>query len=98
MSKEEPFFPSPSQDEQTTGAVPDALFDLAINRATAMLRGLSPKDPTQALSVWHARTRFARRIALPTIADVLKTKPAEGEWYWKGGPQGGWQQGQAPFP
>lgn len=98
MPKEEPFFPSPSHDEQTSGAVPDALFDLAINRAVATLRGLAPKDPTQALSIWHARTRFARRISLETITDILQTKPQQGRWYWQGGPKGCWKEGKAPFP
>ncbi|BDP42873.1 hypothetical protein DAETH_28420 [Deinococcus aetherius] len=80
-------------------AAPDALFDLAVNRAHAALRGLRPGDPAHALAEWHARTRFARRVPLEAVRVALSQKPdAPGEWHWAGGPQGGWVAGKAPFP
>ncbi|GMA16100.1 hypothetical protein E5F05_08890 [Deinococcus metallilatus] len=97
---ERPFLTPPNPDgEAPGGAVPTALFDLAVNRADAALRGLRPADPTQALAAWHARTRFARRVPLAAVAAALAQKPGEGgEWHWAGGPGGGWVGGKAPFP
>lgn len=82
---------------------PDALFDLAVNRAAAALRGLRPAHPGRALAEWHARTRFARRIPLEAVAAALAQRPEEvgsaaSEWHWAGGPGGGWRPGKAPFP
>ncbi|MEF2279748.1 hypothetical protein V3W47_15740 [Deinococcus sp. YIM 134068] len=80
-------------------AAPDALFDLAVNRAHAALRGLRPADPAPALAEWHARTRFARRVPLAAVVAALALKPDDrGEWHWAGGPGGGWVTGKAPFP
>lgn len=95
-----PFLNSPDpRGETPEGAVPDALFDLAVNRAHAALRGLRPSDPAAALAAWHARTRFARRVPLAAVKDALARKPEEGgEWHWAGGPGGGWVAGKAPFP
>lgn len=95
-----PFLNDPSPGgEAPAGAVPDALFDLAVNRADAALRGLRPGDPARALAQWHARTRFARRVPLGAVAEALRLKPsAPGEWHWAGGPGGGWAPGKAPFP
>lgn len=99
MPEDRPFLTEPGEAGQTPGgAVPDALFDLAVNRAAAALRGLRPGDPGAALATWHARTRFARRVPLEAVRAALLTRPQGGEWYWSGGPVGGWQPGRAPFP
>ncbi len=76
---------------------PDALFDLAVNRADAALRGLRPTDREAALIEWHARTRFARRVPLDQVTRCLDLRPP-GAWHWAGGPAGGWQPGKARFP
>ncbi|CAM3249414.1 hypothetical protein DEDE109153_07220 [Deinococcus deserti] len=89
--------PDPS-GENPSGEVPAALFDLAVNRAAAALRGLRPADPDRALAAWHARTRFARRVSLNAVKAALSSRPMEGDWHWSGGPQGSWQSGRAPFP
>lgn len=78
-------------------SAPDALFDLAVNRAAALLRGARPTDRAAALREWHARTRFARRVSLGEVEACLARKP-EGEWHWSGGKNGGWQAGKAKFP
>ncbi|ADV67977.1 hypothetical protein [Deinococcus maricopensis] len=78
-------------------SAPDALFDLAVNRAANTLRGLRPADRAAALAEWHARTRFARRVPLPDIEARLETRP-DGAWHWAGGPGGAWQPGKARFP
>ncbi|MEW6421573.1 MAG: hypothetical protein AB1511_07575 [Deinococcota bacterium] len=101
MSPAERFFLNAphSRGEVSGGAVPDALFDLAVNRADAVLRGLRPTDSAAALAAWHARTRFARRVPLAEVADALARKPeGGGECHWAGGPGGGWVTGKAPFP
>jgi len=100
MSPDPPFLNDPSPGgTRPAGEVPPALFDLAVNRADAALRGLRPTHPASALAAWHARTRFARRVPLAAVADALGRKPREpGEWHWAGGPGGGWVVGKAPFP
>lgn len=101
MSADDPPFLNPpgADPPAPAGAVPPALFDLAVNRADAALRGLRPSDPARALAQWHARTRFARRVPLAAVARALARKPAgPGEWHWAGGPGGGWVPGKAPFP
>lgn len=97
---ERPFLTPPNPEgEAPSGAVPEALFDLAVNRADAALRGLRPGHPAPALAAWHARTRFARRVPLAAVAEALARKPdPPGEWHWAGGPGGGWVAGKAPFP
>lgn len=87
--------PADPAGEDAGGAVPAALFDLAVNRAAAAVRGLGRPE---ALAAWHARTRFARRVALSDIRAALEQKPAPGVWHWAGGPGGSWQAGKAPFP
>lgn len=92
MPDEKPFLTEPSPAGETgNGSAPDALFDLAVNRAALAQRG-SP------LESWHARTRFARRIPLGDIKKALSTRPGSGDWHWQGGPNGAWQEGKAPFP
>lgn len=84
---------------------PDGLFDLAINRAATTLQGLGllglrdsgGQQATAALTQWHARTRFARRVPLPQVLACLSLRPA-GEWHWAGGPGGGWNAGRGAFP
>ncbi|MVN86129.1 hypothetical protein GO986_05065 [Deinococcus sp. HMF7620] len=100
MPQERPFLTDPSPaGEAAGGAVPPALFDLAVNRAHAALRGLRPTQPEAALAAWHARTRFARRVPLEAVKAALAAAPAgEGVWHWAGGEGGDWQPGRAPFP
>ncbi len=76
---------------------PDALFDLAVNRAAAFVRGARPTNLRAALSEWHARTRFARRVPLDPVLACLAARP-EGEWHWAGGPGGAWRPGPPRFP
>lgn len=84
------------------GAAPDALFDLAVNRAWAAQRGVGGSGGLghpDVLAAWHARTRFARRVPLAEVRRALALHPATaGPWHWAGGPQGGWLPGKAPFP
>ncbi|MFC4426016.1 hypothetical protein [Deinococcus navajonensis] len=99
MPQERPFLTEATPaGEASAGAAPPALFDLAVNRAAAALRGLRPGSPEAALATWHARTRFARRVPLAAVQRALALKPAAGEWHWAGGPDGRWEAGKAPFP
>lgn len=79
-------------------STPDALFDLAVNRAWNTLRGLRSADPDSALAEWHARTRFARRVGLDEVRRCLALRPDGTDWHWAGGPGGGWVAGKAAFP
>ena len=56
-------------------SAPDALFDLAINRAANTLRGLPAAGREAALTEWHARTRFARRVPLEEVRRCLDSQP-----------------------
>ncbi len=78
-------------------SAPDALFDLAVNRASTSVLGTRPSDLPSALARWHATTRFARRVPLADISRCLASRPA-GAWHWAGGPQGSWQAGKPKFP
>jgi len=102
MPTERPFLHDPDPGGTTPlGAVPPALFDLAVNRADAALRGLRPRHPETVLAAWHARTRFARRVPLAAVLIALSRKPSEQSeegWHWAGGESGGWVPGRAPFP
>lgn len=98
MPHERPFLAEANAaGTQPGGTVPEALFDLAVNRAAAALRGAGGVGRAAALAAWHARTRFARRVPLADIQRALAQKPA-GECHWQGGPDGGWQAGKAAFP
>ena len=103
MPEERPFLalsePNPA-GEDAAGAVPDALFDLAVNRAAAAVRGvaLASRTGADALAAWHVRTRFARRVPLAAIRAALDLRPVSGLWHWAGGPGGRWQPGKAAFP
>lgn len=76
-------------------SAPEAIFDLAVNRAVAFVRGAGSSVKLEA---WHARTRFASRVSLGAIRAALETKPADGEWHWSGGPSGSWRPGRARTP
>ncbi|GGJ74451.1 hypothetical protein [Deinococcus aquiradiocola] len=100
----------PADATSAPGTAPDALFDLAVNRAATTLHGLGlpgPQHPKAdaALQEWHARTRFARRVPLADVQARLASHPALHApdvpwtgWHWAGGPDGAWRPGRAPFP
>ncbi|CAM4421329.1 hypothetical protein [Deinococcus marmoris] len=104
MPEERPFLTEASpQGEDNAAAAPRALFDLAVNRAWAALRGFPSGSPASAqasafLGGWHARTRFARRVPLDAVKAAVQQHPGGGEYHWAGGPGGGWRAGKAPFP
>lgn len=75
--------------------VTDAVFDLAINRAAAFVRGAGAQG---RLADWHAKTRFAARVDLERIAAVVETIPKDGAWHWAGGSDGAWQRGKPRTP
>ena len=96
MPAERPFLTDPRPEGETpAGAVPGALYDLAVNRAWSVLRGVGQPG---TLAAWHARTRFARRVPLGQVRSALAKHPGPGEWHWAGGPHGAWVPGRAPFP
>ncbi|GGJ17966.1 hypothetical protein [Deinococcus roseus] len=78
-------------------STPDGLFDTIVNRADGFLRISRPTNRLEALHIWHARTRFARRVPLEVLVRILDARPA-GEVHWSGGLQGSWQPGTARFP
>lgn len=73
----------------------DAIFDLAVNRAAAFVRGAGT---SVGLESWHARTRFASRVSLVQVRLALESRPFVGEWHWSGGEAGSWQPGRARTP
>jgi alpha-ketoglutarate-dependent taurine dioxygenase len=76
-------------------SAPDAIFDLAVNRAAVFMRGAGRNAN---LDVWHARTRFASRVPLESIRHALALRPARGEWHWSGGTSGAWRSGKPTTP
>jgi hypothetical protein len=72
----------------------NAIFDLAVNRAAAFVRGAGPNA---SLEVWQTRTRFASRVNLELVRAALETKP-DGDCFWIGGEAGGWVAGKARTP
>jgi hypothetical protein len=72
----------------------NAIFDLAVNRAAAFVRGAGPNA---SLETWQTRTRFASRVKLELVRAALETKPV-GECFWTGGETGGWQAGKTRTP
>jgi hypothetical protein len=72
----------------------NAIFDLAVNRAVAFVRGAGPNA---SLEVWQTRTRFASRVNLELVRAALETKP-DGEHFWIGGETGEWIAGKARTP
>ncbi len=80
----------------------DALFDLAINRSLVYAERLGVLNQSRerlkgALELWYLKTRFAYRIPLETVVEVLQTRPG-GVHYWAGGADGGWREGRNPRP
>ncbi len=73
----------------------DAIFDLAVNRALAFVRGA---NSSVDLSAWHAKTRFVSRVNLQDVRAALEQKPINGDWYWSGGISGSWHSGKARTP
>jgi len=78
-----------------------SLFDLAVNRALsyAQSTGISLNDANlkQKLEPWYLSTRFAYRIPLTVIVEVLSSFPEAG-YFWQGGQAGGWKLGKNPHP
>ncbi len=72
----------------------NAIFDLAVNRAAAFVRGAGPNA---SLEVWQTRTRFASRVNLGLVRAALETKPV-GEYFWLGGEAGVWVAGKPRTP
>ena len=80
----------------------DALFDLAVNRSLVYAErlGVLRQDGERlkgGLELWYLKTRFAYRIPLQTVIEILQTYPG-GEHYWTGGQEGAWQEGRNPRP
>ncbi len=80
----------------------EALFDLAINRALSYAQSLhlSLKEGSSletTLKPWYQQTRFAYRIPLKTICQILLSYPGN-EHFWQGGEKGDWQAGKTPQP
>ncbi len=74
----------------------DALFDLAVNRASSYVERLdsynhvtNEGEMVKLLEAWALRTRFASRFDLRAIARILLDKPADGS-QWTGGEDGAW--------
>ena len=72
----------------------NAIFDLAVNRAAAFVRGAGPNA---SLEVWQTRTRFASRVNLELVRTALEGKP-HGEYFWIGGETGAWVTGKPRTP
>jgi hypothetical protein len=72
----------------------NAIFDLAVNRAAAFVRGAGLRA---SLEIWQTRTRFASRVNLELVRAALETKPV-GECFWIGGEAGEWIAGKARTP
>ena len=80
----------------------DALFDLAVNRSLVYAErlgvlGQSEETLKGSLELWYLKTRFAYRIPLDTVVEVLQTYPG-GEYYWTDGADGSWAEGRNPRP
>jgi hypothetical protein len=72
----------------------DILFDLAVNRSLAYVQSLGIATENkgmlkQPLELWYLKTRFAYRISLDDIVEILQTYPGTGSW--SGGKNGMWQ-------
>jgi hypothetical protein len=71
----------------------DALFDLAVNRSLAYAKSLgletiNKEKLRQGLELWYLKTRFAYRISLGDIVEILQSYPGSGKWL--GGKSGSW--------
>lgn len=77
----------------------DALFDLAVNRSLSYAKsiGLELKNKEklqEELELWYLKTRFAYRIPLDDLTQVLESYPGTGTW--TGGKNGMWQDLNKP--
>jgi hypothetical protein len=71
----------------------DSLFDLAIERSLSYAKSLNismqnKEEVKKYLEVWYLKTRFAYRIPLDDIVEVLQRYPGQGTW--SGGKDGSW--------
>jgi hypothetical protein len=71
----------------------DSLFDLAIERALSYTKSLNismqnKEEVQKHLELWYLKTRFAYRIPLEDIVEVLQHYPGQGKW--SGGKDGSW--------
>jgi hypothetical protein len=72
----------------------DALFDAAVNKALSYARRLGvPLDDREklrtGLELWYLKTRFAYRVPLDDVIEVLGSCP-DALYAWKGGAAGRW--------
>lgn len=76
----------------------DALFDLAVERTLSYAQSVNistrDKELKKHLEVWYLKTRFAYRISLDDITEVLRRYPGQGKWL--GGKDGSWQNEHTP--
>ncbi|MGL4609806.1 MAG: hypothetical protein ACRCYY_08995 [Trueperaceae bacterium] len=73
----------------------DTLFDLAIERALTYAQSLNisfqdKKLLEDKLELWYLKTRFAYRVPLEDIINVLSSYPGQGKW--TNGKNGAWQK------
>lgn len=88
------------------------LFDMAVNRAQDYAQRLGAFDRTddssgnaslerdtlhEVLELWYLKTRFAYRVPLDDVIEVLLEYPGPGH-FWQGGPEGAWHEGENPRP
>lgn len=80
------------------------LFDMAVSRALSYAErlGALDGDPDRTvlrnvLELWYLKTRFAYRIPLEDVVEVLLGYPGKGH-YWAGGRNGEWHRGENPNP
>lgn len=80
------------------------LFDRAVSRALAYAERLGALEGERnqkllhdVLELWYLKTRFAYRVPLDLVVEVLTNYPGPGH-YWTGGREGGWQAGENPRP
>jgi hypothetical protein len=80
------------------------LFDRAVKNALTYAQRLGAFDGESdrvvlhsVLELWYLKTRFAYRIPLDDVVDVLLRYPGPG-YYWRGGPEGEWIVGEEPAP
>jgi hypothetical protein len=71
----------------------DSLFDLAVERALSYTKSLNVSTQNKEglknhLELWYLKTRFAYRIPLDDIVEVLQRYPGQGTW--SGGKDGSW--------
>jgi hypothetical protein len=76
-----------------------SLFDLAVERALSYTKGLNvalqnEEELKKSLEVWYLKTRFAYRISLDDVVEVLQRYPGQGSW--SGGEDGTWQDKHTP--